>query len=407
MHQSGLTEMNNPVREAVIKSASWLEQQIWFDILNAFRDVVAFYGTDHRIIWINEAGKSLLKIKDDSYVGNLCHSIWFGADGPCETCPIVSRKFETTERLLTLGGNKIWMVRHTPLFREDGTIAGFIEFRADVTRLSNLEMEIIDEREKYRMLAENTPFGLLLTQNNKLVYLNKTLINWLEISSLSGFGKSELLEFFHPDDRKLAEKFFNRKREKRVPSAFMENVRIITRDGVVHYYRFDQLNSTINGKEFVQTVMIDNTNEVLKEKQQKKVAADALYINQKNAILSDIETVLSKTLADPKFASHSGEFDRIFNIINSYKQLDRDWNMLIANFEEIYPGFFSRLKTTHPSLSSNDLRHCACIKLNFGTKEIARFFNIKAPSVQISRVRLKKKMNLSDDSDLRSYIIHF
>jgi hypothetical protein len=45
--------------------------------------------------------------------------------------------------------------------------------------------------------------------------------------------------------------------------------------------------------------------------------------------------------------------------------------------------------------------------MNFDTKEIARFFNIKAPSVQISRVRLKKKMGLPDSADLRSYILDF
>jgi hypothetical protein len=81
--------------------------------------------------------------------------------------------------------------------------------------------------------------------------------------------------------------------------------------------------------------------------------------------------------------------------------------MLIANFEEVHPGFFSRLKKTHPLLSSNDLKHCACIKMNFGTKEIARFFNIKDSSVQISRVRLKKKIGLAADSDLREYILNF
>jgi hypothetical protein len=81
--------------------------------------------------------------------------------------------------------------------------------------------------------------------------------------------------------------------------------------------------------------------------------------------------------------------------------------MIIANFEEVHPDFFSKLKKAHPALSSNDIKHCACIKMNFETKEIARFFNIKASSVQIGRVRLKKKMNLSDEVDLRSYILNF
>ena len=136
------------------------------DILNAFREVVAFYSPTHEILWINDAGKKQLNIVDDSYIGKLCYEVWFHAEGPCQTCPVVSRRFEPTERLLKLSGDKIWMVRHTPLFDDDNTLKGFIEYRADMTHISNLEKQIIDEREKYKMLAENAPFGLILTLDN-------------------------------------------------------------------------------------------------------------------------------------------------------------------------------------------------------------------------------------------------
>ncbi len=152
---------------------------------------------------------------------------------------------------------------------------------------------------------------------------------------------------------------------------------------------------------------MDVTSEIIREKKQKQVAADALYISQKNNILAEIESNLSKTLMGSRLKPFSGEFDKIFETINGYKQFDKDWNMFTASFEEVHPGFFRRLKNTHASLSLNDIRHCACIKMNLGTKEIARFFNIKAPSVQISRVRLKKKMGLPDHTDLRSYILKF
>jgi DNA-binding CsgD family transcriptional regulator len=124
-------------------------------------------------------------------------------------------------------------------------------------------------------------------------------------------------------------------------------------------------------------------------------------------MLSEIETVLSKILTQKRYEKRREDFKDIYNIIENYKQLDKDWKLMIANFEEVHPGFFSRLKHKFPMLSPTDIKHCACIKMNMDTKEIARFFNIKITSVQISRVRIKKKMNLSDDDDLRSYIINF
>jgi PAS domain S-box-containing protein len=385
----------------------YAEEKLRTDILNAFKEVVAFYSPNHNILWLNDAGKKQLGIKDESYLGKLCHKVWFNADGPCPHCPVVSQKIEVSERLVTLNDNKIWMVRHTPLFGPEGDLTGYIEFREDITQKSNLEKQVLDEREKYKMLAENAPFGLILTQNNKPVYINKTFLEWLGLETVSDFNNVDILKFFHPNDRKIAYTLFQKLKNNNIPSSLVEKLRIINKDGSIHYIRFELKNNTINYQEYVQTVIIDITADVLKNKKQKQVAADALYMNQKNSILSEIENVLTKTLDDKRFSKSKSEFKKIFDIINSFKQLDKDWKMLIANFEEVHPGFFSRLKIEHPSLSSNDIKHCACIKMNFGTKEIARFFNIKDSSVQISRVRLKKKMNLPDKADLRSYILNF
>jgi PAS domain S-box-containing protein len=392
-----------PEYEAELKR----EEKLRTDILNAFKEVVAFYSPDHNILWLNEAGKKQLNIYDDSYIGKKCYEVWFHADGPCQSCPVVSRKFETTERLLTLSGNRIWMVRHTPLFNEDSILEGFIEYRADITHISNLEKLILDEREKYKLLAENASFGLILTQDNRPVYVNKTFLDWFGFLTLADFEKSDIIELFHPNDRKHAEKLFRKIKNNSIPFPLVEKLRILSKDGKVRYFRVDVKNNSIDNQLFVQTVLVDITADVLKEKKQKQVAADALYMNQKNSILSEIENVLTRTLADKKDLKSGNEFGKIFDIIKSYKRLDKDWKMLIANFEEVHPGFFSRLKKAHPQLSSSDIKHCACIKMNFGTKEIARFFNIKVPSVQIARVRLKKKMDLPDTADLRGYILNF
>lgn len=251
------------------------------DILNAFKEVVAFYSPTHEIIWINDSGRKQLKLKDNSFVGEVCHKIWFKANKPCPSCPMVNFKNKTTERTVTFDDNSVWKIRHTPLYDSTNRLTGYIEFRRDITE------------------------------------------------------------------------------------------------------------------------------EVLKERKQKKVAVDALYMNQKNTILADIESVLNRTLSNKKYIKQKDDFKRIFEIIDSYKHLDKDWKMFTANFEEVHPGFLSKLTDSYPLLTPNDIKHCACIRMNYDTKEIARFFNIKASSVQISRVRLKKKMNLTDSIDLRNFLLNF
>ena len=47
---------------------------------------------------------------------------------------------------------------------------------------------------------------------------------------------------------------------------------------------------------------------------------------------------------------------------------------------------------------------CAYIKMNMSTKEIANILNISDRSIQTSRYRLKKKLNLDPKIDLTTYI---
>ena len=73
----------------------------------------------------------------------------------------------------------------------------------------------------------------------------------------------------------------------------------------------------------------------------------------------------------------------------------------------MHPNFVQRIEYAYPRLTENDLRHCAYIRMRLTTKEIAQLMNVNPTSIQIARVRLKKKMSLDQDTDLRNFIINF
>jgi len=83
---------------------------------------------------------------------------------------------------------------------------------------------------------------------------------------------------------------------------------------------------------------------------------------------------------------------------------DDDWINLKKHFNVIHTDFFDKLNKLHPLLSESEIRHCVFMKLHMHTKEIARLMNIDPKSVQTSRYRLKKKMNLDDNIDLKDYL---
>ncbi|WP_066631942.1 tetratricopeptide repeat protein [Labilibacter marinus] len=88
-----------------------------------------------------------------------------------------------------------------------------------------------------------------------------------------------------------------------------------------------------------------------------------------------------------------------------YKKGAKDlWDQFNLRFTEVNTVFYNKLNTKHPDLSPTERKHCALIKLNFGTKEMARILNIAPHSVHITRSRMRKKMGLDRSESLEKYI---
>lgn len=96
--------------------------------------------------------------------------------------------------------------------------------------------------------------------------------------------------------------------------------------------------------------------------------------------------------------------DMIYHV-NQALQSEKEWESFHQHFDSVFEGFHDKLLESHPSLTEVELRHCMFIKLHLQTKEIAKILLIDPRSVQTSRYRIKKKMELSEDMDLRSYLL--
>ena len=84
---------------------------------------------------------------------------------------------------------------------------------------------------------------------------------------------------------------------------------------------------------------------------------------------------------------------------------DDDWNFFEEAFNNADQDFLKKIKDIHLSLTPNDLRLCAYLRLNLSSKEIASLLNISPKSVEIKRYRLRKRMNLEHGTNLISYIL--
>ena len=136
----------------------------------------------------------------------------------------------------------------------------------------------------------------------------------------------------------------------------------------------------------------------------KELTTSTLLINQHNAVLQKINAQLEELKSESN--SKKGAVKEIRKLIRSSTHLENDWDNFKLHFENVHPDFFVNLVKLHPNLTQADNRHCAYMRMKLSTKEIARLLNISPTSVQMSRVRLKKKMSLGKETDLRNYILH-
>ncbi len=91
--------------------------------------------------------------------------------------------------------------------------------------------------------------------------------------------------------------------------------------------------------------------------------------------------------------------------IDSMNVSENSWNDFKSAFESIESEFFTKLTKINPKLTSLDLKHCAYIRMNLDNYEVSKILNVEMKSLQMTRYRLKKKLNLTEKVQLREFIL--
>ncbi|WP_243398867.1 helix-turn-helix and ligand-binding sensor domain-containing protein [Hanstruepera neustonica] len=134
------------------------------------------------------------------------------------------------------------------------------------------------------------------------------------------------------------------------------------------------------------------------ENKNRELAISTMSLIKKNEFLNNIKEELKKINTDKKLNPVIRLIDRNINNTN-------DWEFFEEAFNNADKDFLKKVKSKHPSLTHNDLRLCAYLRLNLSSKEIAPLLNISVRSVEVKRYRLRKKMELEHETSLTDYIL--
>jgi AraC family chitin signaling transcriptional activator len=132
----------------------------------------------------------------------------------------------------------------------------------------------------------------------------------------------------------------------------------------------------------------------------RELAASTMSLNSKNELLAYIQQDLKNTSQ-----SESKSIKSVITTIGKNINKKDSWSVFQEAFDNADKDFLKKVKEIHPSLTSNDLKLCAYLRLNLSSKEIAPLLNISVRSVEIKRYRLRKRMELPHEQGLAEYIL--
>lgn len=95
---------------------------------------------------------------------------------------------------------------------------------------------------------------------------------------------------------------------------------------------------------------------------------------------------------------------RLINKIDTNIEQDKALKDFQSNFDALHHNFFSVLEKQFPGLNKKEKMLCAYIRTNMISKEIAPLLNLSVRGVEITRYRLRKKLNLNEKDSLYEFL---
>lgn len=87
----------------------------------------------------------------------------------------------------------------SPIWRDDGSVAGFVYTFIDITDRKQAETAIRDSEEKYSTVVENSPTGIFIYRSGRLEFANQRFYQMVGRSQ-SELADMDMAELIHPED---------------------------------------------------------------------------------------------------------------------------------------------------------------------------------------------------------------
>ncbi len=125
---------------------------------------------------------------------------------------------------------------------------------------------------------------------------------------------------------------------------------------------------------------------------------------EKNKLLEEFKTDLEKLTALKSKEIDEARIENLEHLNKVTILTEDDWTKFKNLFEQVYKGFFIRLKEKLPDLTQSEVRLVCLTKLNLDTKQMAGILGVSFATIRQSRYRMRKKFGLSEEGGIEDII---
>jgi ligand-binding sensor domain-containing protein len=133
----------------------------------------------------------------------------------------------------------------------------------------------------------------------------------------------------------------------------------------------------------------------------KELADASMHLVERGDALVKVKDELQQLY---KKTGGNHDVKKALQLVSDIEKNNTNWEQFSTHFDEVNNGFLNKLKLKFSSLTNTDLKVCAYLQLKLSTKEIAQLMNISVRGVEISRYRLRKKLQLTTEQSINDFL---
>lgn len=129
----------------------------------------------------------------------------------------------------------------------------------------------------------------------------------------------------------------------------------------------------------------------------------ALIIAQKNDFINDLKNLL-KDLKNANEGQKEKVMKELWQRTNQQGDINKELDKFKKEIENANQTFYKKLDSICPSLTLHEKELAGMLRINLSSKEIASLHNVSVKAVEMSRYRLRRKLQLESNDNLVDFL---